>query len=126
MDYSYDTLTVMVIDDSKTHRLSASRLLQEAGCVVVTATDGFDALSKIADAKPDIIFIDALMPRLDGYQTCALIKNNSRFRETPVIMLMGKDGDFDTAQARIVGCNHALTKPVAAEAWLQTIRDYVQ
>lgn len=126
MDYSYDSLTVMVIDDSKTVRFSISRVLLDVGCVVVTATDGFDALAKIADTRPDIIFLDVMMPRLDGYQTCALIKNNSRFRETPVIMLSSKEGLYDQAQGRIVGCDHYLTKPFADADLLQAIRDYVQ
>lgn len=126
MDYSYESLTVMVIDDSKTIRFSVSRVLLDAGCQVVTATDGFDALAKIADSKPDIIFLDVMMPRLDGYQTCALIKNNSRFRETPVIMLSSKDGLYDQAQGKIVGCDHYLTKPCADTDLLQAIRDYVQ
>ena len=98
-----DSLKVMVIDDSKTIRRTAETLLKKAGCDVVTATDGFEALAKIADEKPDIIFVDIMMPRLDGYQTCALIKNNQVFKETPVIMLSSKDGLFDRARGRIVG-----------------------
>ena len=87
MNATLDGLKVMVIDDSKTIRRTAETLLTKAGCVVITATDGFDALAKIADTRPNIIFVDIMMPRLDGYQTCALIKNNSEFKKTPVIML---------------------------------------
>ena len=94
---------VLVIDDSKTIRRSAENLLSKAGCDVITATDGFDALAKIADSHPEIIFVDIMMPRLDGYQTCALIKNNSEFKSTPVVMLSSKDGLFDKAKGRIVG-----------------------
>src|SRR5690606_19236763 len=91
-------LKVMVIDDSKTIRRTAETLLKKEGCDVVTATDGFEALAKIADHQPQIIFVDIMMPRLDGYQTCALIKNNQLFRSTPVIMLSSKDGLFDKAK----------------------------
>src|SRR6187399_1782746 len=104
-------LRVMVIDDSKTIRRTAETLLKKEGCEVVTATDGFEALAKIADHQPQVIFVDIMMPRLDGYQTCALIKNNPRFRNTPVIMLSSKDGLFDRARGRIVGSEHYLTKP---------------
>ena len=91
-------LKVMVIDDSKTIRRTAETLLKNVGCEVITAIDGFDALAKIADHHPGIIFVDIMMPRLDGYQTCALIKNNSAFKSTPVIMLSSKDGLFDKAK----------------------------
>ena len=94
---------VMVIDDSKTIRRSAETLLKKVGCQVVTAIDGFEALAKITEHKPDIIFVDIMMPRLDGYQTCALIKNNQTFKATPVIMLSSKDSIFDRARGRIVG-----------------------
>ena len=87
MEQNSDSLKVMVIDDSKTIRRTAETLLKKVGCEVITAVDGFDALAKIADTRPDVIFVDIMMPRLDGYQTCALIKNNSEFRSTPVIML---------------------------------------
>ena len=98
MSASLDSLKVMVIDDSKTIRRTAETLLNKAGCEVVTATDGFDALAKIADSRPDIIFVDIMMPRLDGYQTCAMIKKSSRFRKIPVVMLSSKDGLFDRAR----------------------------
>src|SRR5690554_8147215 len=98
MDDNFENLKIMVIDDSKTIRRTAETLLTKVGCEVITATDGFDALAKIADSQPDIIFVDIMMPRLDGYQTCALIKNNSSFKKTPVIMLSSKDGLFDKAK----------------------------
>lgn len=103
MEQQSDGLKVMVIDDSKTIRRTAETLLKKVGCDVITAIDGFDALAKIADTHPNIIFVDIMMPRLDGYQTCALIKNNSAFKSTPVIMLSSKDGLFDKAKGRIVG-----------------------
>ena len=118
-------LRVMVIDDSKTIRRTAETLLKKAGCEVVTATDGFEALAKIADQKPDIIFVDIMMPRLDGYQTCALIKNNGVYRKTPVIMLSSKDGLFDRARGRIVGSEQYLTKPFAKEELLGAIKRHV-
>lgn len=126
MEENFDGLKVMVIDDSKTIRRTAETLLQKAGCTVITATDGFDALAKIADSNPDIIFVDIMMPRLDGYQTCALIKNNSAFKSTPVIMLSSKDGLFDKAKGRIVGSDEYLTKPFSKEELLGAIRQYVQ
>ena len=119
-------LKVMVIDDSKTIRRTAQTLLKKEGCVVVTATDGFEALAKIADEKPDIIFVDIMMPRLDGYQTCALIKNNQVFKQTPVVMLSSKDGLFDRARGRIVGSDQYLTKPFTKDELLGAIREHVQ
>lgn len=104
-------VSVMVIDDSKTIRRTAESLLTKAGCTVVTAVDGFEALAKIADHRPDLIFIDIMMPRLDGYQACALIKGNPTFRNIPVIMLSSKDGLFDRARGRLVGSDKYLTKP---------------
>lgn len=126
MEENFDGLKVMVIDDSKTIRRTAETLLQKAGCTVITATDGFDALAKIADTNPDIIFVDIMMPRLDGYQTCALIKNNSSFKSTPVIMLSSKDGLFDKAKGRIVGSDEYLTKPFSKEELFSAIRQYVK
>ncbi len=116
---------VLVIDDSKTIRRSAENLLTKEGYDVITATDGFDALAKIADARPEIIFVDIMMPRLDGYQTCALIKNNSEFKATPVVMLSSKDGLFDKAKGRIVGSDQYITKPFSREELLGTIRTLV-
>lgn len=118
-------LKVMVIDDSKTIRRTAESLLKKAGCEVSTSTDGFEALSKITEQKPDIIFVDIMMPRLDGYQTCALIKNNSIFKETPVIMLSSKDSIFDRARGRIVGSEQYLTKPFTKDDLLSAIRQHV-
>lgn len=112
---------VMVIDDSNTIRRSAEIFLQQAGCEVILAEDGFDALAKITDHRPDLIFVDIMMPRLDGYQTCALIKKNSRFRETPVIMLSSKDGLFDRARGRLVGSDEYLTKPFSKDALLAAV-----
>jgi twitching motility two-component system response regulator PilG len=117
-------LKVMVIDDSKTIRRSAETLLKREGYEVVTATDGFEALAKIADQNPNIIFVDIMMPRLDGYQTCALIKHNEKFRATPVIMLSSKDGLFDRAKGRIVGSEEYLTKPFTKEELLGAIDRY--
>ena len=125
MNATLDGLKVMVIDDSKTIRRTAETLLTKAGCVVITATDGFDALAKIADTRPNIIFVDIMMPRLDGYQTCALIKNNSEFKKTPVIMLSSKDGLFDKAKGRIVGSDQYLTKPFSKAELLSVIQKYL-
>jgi twitching motility two-component system response regulator PilG len=122
---SLEGMKVMVIDDSKTIRRTAETLLKKEGCDVVTATDGFEALSKIADHHPQIIFVDIMMPRLDGYQTCALIKNNQVFRSTPVIMLSSKDGLFDKAKGRIVGSEEYLTKPFTRDELLSAIRRHV-
>jgi twitching motility two-component system response regulator PilG len=119
-------LKVMVIDDSKTIRRTAETLLKKEGCEVVTATDGFEALAKIADHHPDIIFVDIMMPRLDGYQTCALIKHNQMFKNTPVIMLSSKDGLFDRARGRIVGSDEYLTKPFTKEELLGAIKQHVK
>lgn len=118
-------LKVMVIDDSKTIRRTAESLLKKVGCEVITATDGFEALAKISEYKPDIIFVDIMMPRLDGYQTCALIKSNSVFKATPVIMLSSKDSIFDRARGRIVGSEQYLTKPFTKEDLLSAIKQHV-
>ena len=114
----------MVIDDSNTIRRSAEIFLKQAGCEIILAEDGFDALAKITDRQPDIIFVDVMMPRLDGYQTCSLIKKNSRFKTTPVIMLSSKDGLFDKARGRIVGSNEYLTKPFTKDSLLSTVQRY--
>ena len=115
----------MVIDDSKTIRRSAETLLNKEGCEVVTASDGFEALAKIVDDEPDVIFVDIMMPRLDGYQTCALIKNNAKFGDTPVIMLSSKDGLFDRARGRIVGSEQYLTKPFTKDELLGAISNQI-
>jgi twitching motility two-component system response regulator PilG len=114
-----------VIDDSKTIRRTAETLLTKEGCEVFTAIDGFDALSKIADHQPDIVFVDIMMPRLDGYQTCSLIKHNKVFKQIPVIMLSSKDGLFDRARGRIVGSEHYLTKPFTKDELLGAIEAHV-
>ena len=122
---TFEGLKVMVIDDSKTIRRTAETLLKNVGCEVITATDGFEALSKIADHSPDVIFVDIMMPRLDGYQTTALIKHNKKFKNTPVIMLSSKDGLFDRARGRIVGSEEYLTKPFTKEDLLGAIKRHV-
>jgi twitching motility two-component system response regulator PilG len=114
-------LRVMVIDDSKTIRRTAETLLKKEGCDVVTATDGFEALAKIADHQPQIVFVDIMMPRLDGYQTCALIKQNALLKVTPVIMLSSKDGVFDRARGRLAGSDRYLTKPFTKEALIEAV-----
>lgn len=118
-------LKVMVIDDSKTIRRTAETLLQREGYEVITAVDGFEALSKIAEVNPDIIFIDIMMPRLDGYQTCALIKNSQHYQNIPIIMLSSKDGLFDRAKGRIVGSDEYLTKPFSKDELIGAIRAHV-
>jgi twitching motility two-component system response regulator PilG len=117
-------IKVMIIDDSNTIRRSAEIFLVQAGCQVVLAEDGFDALSKIADHQPDVIFCDIMMPRLDGYQTCALIKKNPRFAVTPLIMLSSKDGLFDRARGRMVGSDQYLTKPFTKNSLLQSVATF--
>ena len=117
---------VMVIDDSNTIRRSAEIFLLQAGCTVILAEDGFDALAKIADHQPDVIFVDIMMPRLDGYQTCALIKKNAKFHVTPVIMLSSKDGLFDRARGRMVGSDQYLTKPFTKESLLKAVASHVK
>ncbi|WP_018230958.1 response regulator [Methyloversatilis universalis] len=112
---------VMVIDDSNTIRRSAEIFLVQAGYQVVLAEDGFDALAKISDHHPQVIFCDIMMPRLDGYQTCALIKKNPRFAATPVVMLSSRDGLFDRARGRMVGSDEYLTKPFTKDSLLQAV-----
>lgn len=114
-------IKVMIIDDSNTIRRSAEIFLVQAGCQVLLAEDGFDALAKIADHEPDVIFCDIMMPRLDGYQTCALIKKNPRFSATPLVMLSSKDGLFDRARGRMVGSDQYLTKPFTKDSLLQSV-----
>lgn len=118
------SLKIMVIDDSSTIRRSAEIFLGQAGYQVVLADDGFDALAKMNDHKPALIFCDILMPRLDGYQTCALIKKSARFHATPVIMLSSKDGLFDRARGAMVGSDAYLTKPFTKDSLLKTVREY--
>lgn len=121
---SNDNKTILIIDDSKTIRRTAETILSKEGFKVFTATDGFDALSKVADHNPDIIFVDIMMPRLDGYQTCALIKHNKYYQKTPVIMLSSKDGLFDRARGKIVGSEQYLTKPFTKDELLTAIKDH--
>ncbi len=115
----------MIIDDSKTTRRAAENLLTQEGCTVITAVDGFEALAKIAEHRPDIIFVDIMMPRLDGYQTCALIKHNRVYRSTPVILLSSKNSIFDKARGKIVGSERFLTKPFTRDDLLGAIAAYV-
>lgn len=118
------TVKVMVIDDSNTIRRSAEIFLKASGCEVILAEDGFDALAKISNEHPDLIFVDIMMPRLDGYQTCSLIKRNARYRTTPVIMLSSKDGLFDRARGRMVGSDQYLTKPFTQETLIDAVQTY--
>jgi twitching motility two-component system response regulator PilG len=118
-------LKVMIIDDSKTIRRTAESLLKKAGCEVISAENGFEALPLISTEKPDIMFIDIMMPRLDGYQTCALVKNNPDFKQTPIIMLSSKDGLFDRAKGRVAGAEQYLTKPFTREDLLGAIRTHI-
>ncbi|MGV6817037.1 MAG: response regulator [Thiotrichales bacterium] len=116
---------VLVIDDSKTIRKTAESLLSKQGYEVFTAADGYEALSKIAEHNPDVIFVDILMPRLDGYQTCALLKHSTKFREIPVIMLSSKAGIFDRAKGRVVGAEQYITKPFTQDDLLSAIKEHV-
>ena len=115
---------ILVVDDSATIRRSAETMLSKEGCEVITAENGFEALSKITRYHPDLIFVDIMMPRLDGYQTCAIIKNNAEFRDTPVVMLTSKDGLFDMARGRVVGSDQYLTKPFTREELLSAVKQH--
>jgi len=117
---------VLVIDDSNTIRRSAELFLRQAGFEVILAEDGFDALAEINDHQPHVIFVDIMMPRLDGYQTCALIKQNPELKSTPVIMLSSKDGVFDRARGRLAGSDRYLTKPFTQEALVEVVAQYVK
>ena len=118
------SLKIMVVDDSSTIRRSAEIFLTQAGYQVVLAEDGFDALAKVSDHNPALIFCDILMPRLDGYQTCALIKKSAKFHATPVVMLSSKDGLFDRARGAMVGSDESLTKPFTKDSLLRTVRQH--
>jgi len=120
------SIKVLVIDDSNTIRRSAEMFLRQAGFEVILAEDGFDALAKISDHQPKVIFVDIMMPRLDGYQTCALIKQNPKLKATPVIMLSSKDGVFDRARGRLAGSDRYLTKPFTKEALIDTVNQYLK
>ena len=117
-------LKVLVIDDSNTIRRSAEIFLKQGGHEVLLAEDGFDALAKVNDYQPNLIFCDILMPRLDGYQTCAIIKRNAKFATVPVVMLSSKDGVFDKARGRMVGSQDYLTKPFTKDQLLQTVQQF--
>ncbi len=125
-DASTAPVKVLVIDDSNTIRRSAELYLRQAGYEVILAEDGFDALSKITDHQPQVIFVDIMMPRLDGYQTCALIKQNPRLQSTPVIMLSSKDGIFDRARGRLAGSDRYLTKPFTKETLVEAVSDHLR
>lgn len=116
---------IMVVDDSKTVRKAAEEHLHQLGYKVVVSENGYDALSKIVDLKPDLIFLDIMMPKLDGYQTCALVKHNHDYKEIPIIMLSSKDGVYDKAKARVVGANDYITKPFTAQDLISTINKYL-
>lgn len=116
----------MVVDDSRTIRRTAETLLGKEGCDVCTASDGFEALAKVGEQKPQLLFVDVMMPRLDGYQTCALIKGNPQFHDTPVIMLSSRDGLFDKARGRIVGAEQYLTKPFTRDELLAAVRKHAR
>ncbi|MXS85332.1 response regulator [Nitrosomonas sp. HPC101] len=124
MENDLADIKVMVVDDSNTIRRSAEIFLAHSGCKVILAIDGFDAMAKVIDYQPDIIFLDIVMPRLDGYQACMLIKKNPRYQSVPVIMLSSKNGLFDRARGRMVGSDEYLTKPFTKEALLNTIRKH--
>jgi twitching motility two-component system response regulator PilG len=117
-------LRVLIVDDSATIRRSAETMLAKEGFEVFTAENGFEALSKITRHHPDLIFVDIMMPRLDGYQTCAIIKNNAEFRDTPVVMLTSKDGLFDMARGRVVGSDQYLTKPFTRDELLGAVKQH--
>ena len=124
MSTSGSTFKVLVIDDSNTIRRSAEIFLKQGGHEVLLAEDGLDALAKVNDFDPHLIFCDILMPRLDGYQTSAIIKRNARFSSTPIIMLSSKDGVFDKARGRMVGCEEYLTKPFTKDQLLQAVKTF--
>ena len=117
-------MNVMIVDDSNTIRRTVESILDKEGCTVISAVDGYDALGKIATSHPDLIFIDIMMPRLDGYQTCALVKSNPKFSQIPIVMLSSKDGIFDRAKGRIVGSDGYLTKPFSREDLLEVFGRY--
>jgi twitching motility two-component system response regulator PilG len=121
-----NSIKVMVVDDSKTIRNVAEKLLNKEGYTVITADDGFEALPKIVDHRPDIIFLDIMMPRLDGYQNCSVIKSNAMFKNTPVVMLSSKDGVFDKARGKLVGSEQFVTKPFTREDLLDAIKQYTR
>ncbi len=122
---NFEGIKVVIIDDSRVIRKSAEVLLKKGGCEVITAEDGFEALSTVIEVKPNIIFIDIMMPRLDGYQTCALIKSNPAFKDIPIVHLTGQEGLLERARSKTVGAVHYMTKPFKREDLLNTIKTYV-
>lgn len=121
-----ENIKIMVVDDSKTVRKSAQEYLSNHDYDVIVAEDGYDALSKIVDAKPSLIFLDIMMPKLDGYQTCALVKHNHDYKEIPIIMLSSKDGVYDKAKAKVVGADDYLTKPFTSTDLIKAIDNFVE
>ncbi len=126
MDANFKGLKVLLIDDSKTIRNTTESLLKKTGCAVTSAVDGFDALCKIVDADPDLIFMDIMMPRLDGFETCALIKSNAKFKNVPIILLSSQDGLLEQALAQLVGADHYLTKPFNKAQLFSAISRYAK
>ena len=124
MDNKQAGLKIMIVDDSKTVRKSAEEILTQYGHQVVVSENGYDAISRIVDLKPNLIFLDIMMPKLDGYQTCALVKHNQDYQHIPIIMLSSKDGVYDKAKARVVGADDYLTKPFTAEDLINTINKF--
>ncbi|MEQ1533656.1 MAG: response regulator [Sideroxydans sp.] len=124
MNTNVSEIRVVLIDDSNTIRRSGQIFLAQAGITVVLAEDGFDGIAKVVESKPDVIFVDVMMPRLDGYQTCALIKNHPEFKHTPVIMLTSKDTLFDRARGRLVGADKYLTKPFSKKGLIEAVMEY--
>lgn len=124
-DKKLEGFRVMVVDDSNTIRKSAEVFLRQAGCQVSLAESGYEALALVEDAKPQLIFLDIIMPRLDGYQTCQLLKSNSEYRDIPIVMLSSKDGLFDQARGQLAGANEYMTKPFARDELLKVVESYV-
>lgn len=124
MTHDLSSTKVMVIDDSKTIRRTAATLLEHTGCTVVTAEDGFDALARIVRERPDLIFIDVMMPKLDGYETCSIIRSNSEYAEIPIVMLSSKSSFCDRARGDVVGANAYLTKPFSKDELLDAISKF--
>lgn len=125
-EQSLSGVKVLLIDDSNTIRRSGEIFLSQAGCQVILAEDGFDGLAKVVDNRPDIIFVDVMMPRLDGYQTCALIKKHEHFRKTPVVMLTSKDTLFDRARGKLVGADQYLLKPFNKKSLIEAVVSHTQ
>lgn len=119
-------IKVLVVDDSGTIRKTAEAILSKEGYTVSSVDDGFKALSKVLAFEPDIIFLDIMMPRLDGYQVCSVIKSNAKFKDTPVLMLSSKDSIFDKARGRIAGSEYFMTKPFSRDELLSAIKMHVK